>query len=218
MTNLDRKDTLRFAVVATDVVLMRMKNGTLEYATKLVDRPPHFVNVPGLLGGVLHPTEVALDAVRRIVREKSSMHDVFPHIFRLGFYDEVGRDPRGRVVSLAHIGIIEDSKEDHGLEWLPLGKKVKLAYDHNHILDDAITYLREHAFISSVLLNFMKDEFVISELKAVFDNVLGKEVDKRNFYKFLDELPVKPTTKERKLLKGRPAKVFKKAKKIPFFI
>lgn len=218
MTNLDSKDTLRFAVVATDVVLMRMKNGTIEYATQLVNRPPYFVHVPGLLGGVLLPKEVALEAVARIVKEKSLLKDIIPHIFSLGFYDAVDRDPRGRVVTLAHIGIIEDSENDFGLEWLPLNKKTKLAYDHNHIVEDAIKYLREHAFISSILLNFVADEFVISELKSVFDSILGKEVDKRNFYKFLDELPVSATRKERKLQKGRPAKVYKKAKKLPFFI
>jgi 8-oxo-dGTP diphosphatase len=217
MTNLDSKDTLRFAIVATDVVLMRMKNGTIEYATQLVQRPPYFVNVPGLLGGVLHPKEVALEAVRRIAKEKSSIDEI-PHVFSLGFYDAVERDPRGRVVSLAHIGIIENSDNDYGLEWYPLDKKLKLAYDHDHIIADAIMFLREHAYISSILLNFVKDEFVISELKNAFDSVLGKEVDKRNFYKFIDELPIKPTNKERKLVKGRPAKVFKKAKKIPFFI
>ena len=146
------------------------------------------------------------------------MAEVIPQIFSLGFYDAVDRDPRGRVVSLAHIGIIDHCDEDYGLQWIPLPKKVKLAYDHNHILEDAVRYLQEHAFISSILLNFVKDEFVISELKNTFDAILGKEVDKRNFYKFLDELPVKATTKERKLLKGRPAKVYKKAKKIPFFL
>jgi 8-oxo-dGTP diphosphatase len=218
MTNLDSKDTLRFAVFATGVVLMRMKNGTIEYATQMVMRPPYFVNVPGLLGGVLHPKELALEAVGRIVKEKSTMAEVLPQIFSLGFYDAVERDPRGRVVSLAHIGIIDHGDQDYGLQWIPLEKKVKLAYDHNHILEDAVRYLREHAFISSILLNFVKDEFVISELKNTFDAILGKEVDKRNFYKFLDELPVKATMKERKLLKGRPAKVYKKAKKIPFFL
>ncbi len=217
MTNLDSKDTLRFAIVATDVVLMRMKNGTIEYATQLVNRPPYFVNVPGLLGGVLHPKEVALEAVKRIAQEKSSI-DVILHVFSLGFYDAVDRDPRGRVVSLAHIGIIENTSNDYGMEWYPLDKKLKLAYDHDHIIADAIKFLREHAYISSILLNFVKDEFVISELKSAFDSVLCNEVDKRNFYKFIEELPIKPTTKERKLQKGRPAKVFKKAKKIPFFI
>ncbi|HXK38180.1 MAG TPA: hypothetical protein VJ579_03885 [Candidatus Paceibacterota bacterium] len=217
MTNLDSKDTLRFAIVATDIVLLRMKNGTIEYATQLVHRPPYFVNVPGLLGGVLHPKEVALEAVKRIAQEKSSI-DVIPHVFSLGFYDAVERDPRGRVVSLAHIGIIENSDKDYGLEWYPLNKKLKLAYDHDHIIADAIKFLREHAYISSILLNFVKDEFVISELKNAFDSVLGKEVDKRNFYKFIEELPIKPTNKERKLQKGRPAKVFKKAKKVQFFL
>lgn len=217
MTNLDSKDTSRYAIVATDVVLMRMRNGMIEYATQRVNRPPYYTNIPGLLGGVLHPKEVALDAVKRITREKSSILAI-PHIFRLGFYDAVDRDPRGRVVSLAHIGIVEDSAEDHGLEWLPLNKKVKLAYDHEHIVKDAITYLREHAYISSIMLNFMKDEFVISELKNAFESVLGTEVDKRNFYKFINELPIKQTNKERKLQKGRPAQVFKKAKKMDFFL
>ncbi len=218
MTDLDTKDTLRFAVVATDVVLMRMKNGTIEYATLPVDRPPYFSDIPGLLGGILHTKESAIEAVQRIVREKSAMRDVFPEVYRMGFYDAVDRDPRGRVVSLAHIGIIADAETDHGLMWRPLNEKVKLAYDHNAILADAIKFLREHAFISSVMLSFVKNEFVISELKSAFDAVLGKEVDKRNFYKFLEELPIKATKRERKFQKGRPAKVFKKSKKIPFFI
>jgi hypothetical protein len=46
-------EQLRFAIVATDIVLLRNNDGVIEFATQIVNRPPHYVNIPGFLGGVM---------------------------------------------------------------------------------------------------------------------------------------------------------------------
>ncbi len=203
-------EQLRFAIVATDIVLLRNNDGVIEFATQTVNRPPHYVDIPGFLGGVLLPDEISLDAAKRIIQEKANLGTTPVTYFPLGFYDAVDRDLRGRVVSLAYMGILESFTSDCGLEWHPLLQTKKLAYDHSRMLADVVTYFKEHLFVSTVMLYCMPKTFIISDLKKVYEYVAEKGIDKRNFYKFLESLPIKVTTELRQAGRGRPAQVYKK--------
>lgn len=217
---IEKKSTekIQFAIVSTDIVLLRNNNGVVEYATKIVQRPPHYDGVPGLIGGVLLPEEVSLVAAQRILGEKTTIKNTPIHFFPLGFYDAVDRDKRGRVVSLAHIGILSSYEGDYNLEWHPLFKKVVLAYDHNLMIKDTIEYIRTHLFISVVALHLMPFTFIISDLKNLFDYIKGEEIDKRNFYKFLESYPIEETKDIKKSGRGRPAQVYKKKVYKQFFL
>lgn len=218
MTTKKTVEQLRFAIVATDIVLLRNNGGVIEYATKIVTRSPHYDNVPGLLGGVLLPNEVSLDAAKRIIKEKSGIAETQVQFLPLGFYDAVDRDLRGRVVALAHVGIMEKCDEDYGLTWYPLFKKVHLAYDHNKMLEDTVAYLKSHMFVSVVALHFLPKTFVISDLKSLFDYVTGEVVDKRNFYKLLELFPIEATKELKSEGRGRPAQIYKKKAFKGFFL
>lgn len=209
---------LRFAIVATDIVLLRNNDGILEYATQTVNRPPHYDGIQGFLGGVLNPEETSCEAAERIIQEKSKLTISNITFLPLGFYDAVDRDLRGRVVSLAHIGIVENADNESGLTWHPLYTKSRLAYDHNTVLKDTIEYIQAHIFITVLALYFLPARFIVSELKNIFDYVQGEKIDKRNFYKFLATLPIEETKEIRKVGRGRPAIVYKKKVSKGFFL
>jgi 8-oxo-dGTP diphosphatase len=208
---------LRFAIVSTDIIVLRNNNGVIEYATQLVNRPPHYDGIPGFVGGVLASGETALEAAQRIITEKTTLTTKAINFLPLGFYDAVDRDLRGRVVSLAHIGILS-SVEDGGLEWYPLYTKKRLAYDHTRMLEDTVAYLSSHLFISTLALYFLPKTFVISELKNIFDYIQGEVVDKRNFYKFIETFPVEATDELKSVGRGRPAQIYKKKSYKNFFL
>lgn len=208
---------LHFAIVSTDVVLLRNNDGVIEYATQLVRRPPHYDNIPGLIGGVIHPHEVSLEASERILEEKALIKQL-PRFIPLGFYDAVDRDLRGRVVSLVYIGVLSNLEDGVGIDWLPLHSTKKLAYDHNKVLTDARAFLKEHLFISTIMLDFVGGEFVIKDLKKLAEYIKGGEIDKRNFYKFLDKLPIQMTKRMQSIGRGRPAQVYKRLQNKSFFL
>ncbi len=70
-------------------------------------------------------------------------------IHQIGAYSKVDRDPRGRTITVAYLGIIDAPKEVKGMDdaanakWFSISDLPHLAFDHYDILKDAIvTYAR----------------------------------------------------------------------------
>lgn len=217
-SNQSKSDELHFAIVSTDIVLIRNNNGVLEFATKLVNPTSPYKNMPGHLGGVISVDEIAIDAAKRIIAEKSEVEVSKVTFLPLGFYDAVDRDLRGRVVSLAHLGIMSSFTSDYGLVWYPLYTKIALAYDHNKMLLDTIAYIKSHLTVSVVSLYCMPKTFTIRDLKCVFDYVNQSVADKRNFYKFIEDFPIEEAEVEQKKGRGRPAQIYKRKAHKEFFL
>lgn len=85
--------------------------------------------------------ETTAEAARRELREETGL-DVGA-IRQLGAYDRVDRDPRGRVITVAYIAIVDDAgdvcggDDAHDARWFPLDSLPPLAFDHDKILADA---------------------------------------------------------------------------------
>jgi 8-oxo-dGTP diphosphatase len=203
---------LQFAIVATDVLIMRMRAGMVEVATQAIHRPPHYTHISAFIGGILKPEETSLHAATRIIREKTALDPKHIFLTPLKFYDRVDRDRRGRVIAIAYIGIMDSIAEASAqTAWLPLRQVGHLAYDHNEMQGDLLTYMQEHLFRTTIALRFMPKEFTIAQLKTLYEYFLDKSIDKRNFYKFIAELPIKETGVYAKEGRGRPAMLYKKA-------
>lgn len=197
---------LRFAVLATDVTLFTVKDGELHMRLVSVDRPPFFANSRGFPGGLIDPKETAEDAARRHLAAKACVDPDKVYMEQLYTFSEVDRDPRGRVVAVGYIAFVPWSSLSHTEQadtdqcwWHPTGKKVTLAYDHNEMLDVALTRLHSRMTYTTLIGKLMPKEFTLTELEKMYEASLGHELDKRNFRKkilkldILKELPRKRT-------------------------
>jgi len=111
---------LRFAVLATDVVLFTIKDGVLQVLLIDVHSPPHFTDIQGLPGGLIHPKETADEAARRHLRDKGGISNAY--LEQLYTFSAVDRDPRGRVVSVAYLGLVPPDQADSAAsetQWMP---------------------------------------------------------------------------------------------------
>ena len=205
---------LQFAIVATDILIVRMKDKTVEVAIQPVHRPPHYINMNAFIGGIVKPEETSEVAAGRIIHEKTGLDRKQIFLTPLKFYDGLSRDKRGRVISIGYIGIMNSvAPSTHETRWVPLHHKEHYAYDHNEMLLDMQEYMKHHLYTTTIALRFMPKEFTIATLQTLYEYLLGKVVDKRNFYKFVEELPIESTGVRTTEGRGRPAMLYKKLPK-----
>ncbi len=167
-----------------------------------------------LPGGLVKEDESLEDAVRRELREESGV-DV-SYLEQLYSFGKPDRDPRNRVVSITYYGLVRPKDyqlsaqtDAEDVAWFNINKLPKLAFDHKQIVDVAIKRLRGKLAYEPVGFELLDKKFPFSDLEKLYQTLLGKELDRRNFkkrivsYGFLEELE---ESMQRSV--GRPAKLF----------
>ena len=199
--------------LATDIVVFTIFNDELKILLIKRKYDP-FKGRFALPGGFVHLDENLEDAARRELSEETGVKNIF--LKRLHAFGDVGRDPRGRVISIPYFSLINGEKiklhattDAELARWYPFGSLPDLAFDHKRILADAIGQLRFELQYTNIAFEVMPKEFTLTELQRAYEVVLGKAMDKRNFRKKMGEsgiLDESPGTK----MEGahRPARLY----------
>ena len=215
-------EEFRFAAMAVDAVVLGFVAGKLCALVSRVDRPPHYVNVPGFLGGLVGAQETAEQACARVLHEKGNLKKVY--LEQLYTFSAVDRDKRNRVVSVAYLGLVRPdtaaSYDHETASFVPVETLKKLAYDHDDMLSIALTRLKGKLSYTTMAQFLLPRHFTLSELQAVYEIILKKEFDKRNFRKKILALDiVKDTGTTQEGVKNRPAALYEftsqKLKELP---
>lgn len=208
---------LHFAVLATDVVIFTIHEKILKVLLVDVHIPPFYKYMQGVPGGLIRPRETADASVRRHLKGKAGV--VPSYIEQLYTFSSVTRDPRGRVVSVAYLVLvppeaISKSVNTRKVYWKNARRLPKLAYDHNMIVRKGLERLEAKLGYSTIAQGFLEHDFTLGELQEVYEVVLRKKFDKRNFRKKLFALNlVEPTGAEKRGVANRPAALHRFAKK-----
>jgi len=149
-----------------------------------------FKDAWALPGGFVQMEENLEDAARRELREETSLKNVF--LEQLQTFGTVGRDPRGRVVSVAYVALVRPDKhpakgdtDASEAAWFPLSELPPLAFDHDEILRVARERLRGKLRWQPLGFELLPEKFTLGQLQALYEAVLGTSLDKRNFRKKL---------------------------------
>jgi 8-oxo-dGTP diphosphatase len=208
-------------LVAVDLVILTLRAAA--FNVLLIERGiDPFRGRQALPGGFLnHEGEDVHDAALRELREEADLDGTRLHIEQLGAFGAPGRDPRGRVLSVAYLAIAPGLPEPvagtdaSGAAWTPveriLSGEVRLAFDHREILDEAIERARSKLEHTSIATAFCGETFTIAELRSVYEAVWGVEVDERNFYRKVQKVAgfIEPVGIDKRPAKGRPARMFR---------
>ncbi len=203
---------LRFAVVAVDVPVFALINGGLHVLVSEIHKPPHYPNMLAFLGGIIDEAENTDEAVARILKEKGSISKVYTE--QLYTFSNVNRDKRNRVVSVAYFGLVKPDVANEythdTARFVPLTTLPKLAYDHNEMLETAITRLQGKLSYTTIAQHLLGATFTLTELQTVYEIVLNRTFDKRNFRKKILALDViEETGKLQAGVKNRPAALYR---------
>lgn len=205
-------------VVATDVVIFTLINSKLHVLLIQMKRD-HYLGMWAAPGGLVQKDESLDAASMRHVVDKTGIKKL--HIEQLYTFGDPERDPFGRVVSVAYMALLPSDKvsvytteEYSAIRWFPVSDMPRLAYDHANIIQKAQNRLISKLAYSNIAYGLLPKQFPLSQLREVYEIILGKKIDKRNFSKKIFTLDiVKETGKYQEGAAHRPSKLYTFKKK-----
>lgn len=147
-----------------------------------------------LMGGFVNRDESVDTAARRILYQLTGLGNVYME--QLQCFGDVGRDPGGRVVSIAYYALIkiagysEALMQAHNAQWFELADVPPLVFDHKKMLDSAKARLQQKVASHPVGFELLPQKFTLPQLQALYEAIYETPFDKRNFSKRILSLQI----------------------------
>ena len=221
--NMDGYDSTDFPpfAVTVDIVLLAVSDTLKVLLIRRGVEP--YVGMPALPGGFIGVDESVDAAARRELLEETGLDaaalpDV--HLEQLATFGAVDRDPRMRVVSVAHLGLTRwmptprAGTDAASAAWSSVDEalRLELAFDHSSIIEAAVERARAKLEYTTLATRLTGDGFTLGELHTVYETIWGVELDLGNFRRKVLGTPgfVAPTGTRRVGPKGgAPAMVYR---------
>ena len=96
------------------------------------------------------------------------------------------------------------------MKWFLINELPKIGYDHEEIAINSIETLKKKLLTSESLKTLFPSDFTLPELQKIYEQILGKQLDRRNFRKKFLSLDLIEDTNEKNIgCNGRPAKLYR---------
>ncbi len=147
-----------------------------------------------LIGGFLKKEEILNQAASRILKRLTGLEKVFME--QLFVFGEIDRDPVERTLSVAYYALIDIQSHDKELiqeysaKWFLVKDAPLLIFDHNKMLEKAIARLRRKARSKPIGFELLPDKFTMPQLQMLYESILDKKLDKRNFISKINGLKI----------------------------
>jgi len=200
--------------VAVDTVIFSVRDGRLMALLIQMKKKP-FTGQWAFPGGLLGDGQTALTAARQVLKTQTGVSRVY--LEQLATFDDLRRDPLGRVVSIAYFALVASADlklrttgKYADVRWWPADRLPPLAYDHRHIARVALDRLRAKLGYTNIAWSILPPEFTFAEMQSAYEAILGRPLDKRNFRKKALALRlIAPTGKKTSGRTHRPAELFR---------
>ena len=136
-------------------------------------------------GGFMNMDETAEECAKRELEEETGLKDAAVEQFYT--FSDVNRDPRERVITVAHYALVRLSDVKGGddaasARWFAMDEVPSLAFDHDRIMRKAIDRLKERICFEPVGFELLPEVFTMTELQNLYEAILEVKFDRRNFY------------------------------------
>ncbi len=163
-----------------------------------------------LPGGYIQKDEDLDDAILRILKERAGVSAV-SYLEDFGVFGKKNRSQdyfadfdeslfqKQRFITIGYYGLYNPSKIDvakdefsESCEWVYLSQlpDIEMAMDHKEIIAKALLTLRERISIKPIGLNLLPEKFTLSEFQKLYEAILGKELNRGNFYRKIKNLGI----------------------------
>lgn len=199
--------------MTVDIVIFTLREGSLQVLLVKRGVPP-FEGQYAIPGGFIRGDESLEEAALRELHEETGVRNVF--LEQLYTFGDPKRDPRGRVITVAYYALIASDKlslvagaDAAEAQWFPASGVPTLAFDHKSILDYALERLGNKLEYTTVGFQLLPKEFTLGELQAVYEAILARPLDKRNFRRKLALLGILKPLRKWQRTGRKPAQLFR---------
>ena len=203
--------------VTVDIVIFTIKDNDLQVLLVKRKYPP-FEGMWAIPGGFVLEKESLENAARRELQEETGVSDVY--LEQLYTFGNPDRDPRGRIVTVSYFALIDwkntklkATTDVEEAQWFSIYDLPDLAFDHKDILEYALKRLRYKLEYTTVGFQLLPKEFTLTDIQRVYEIILNKTLDKRNFRKKILSLSLLEPIGESKKGSHRPAQLYTFKKK-----
>lgn len=195
-------DCVVFGFDGNDLSLLLIKRGVEPYKGKWA-----------LPGGFMKMDETAEQGALRELQEETGVKDIY--VEQLHTFTDVHRDPRERVLTIAFMAFVRQEKYEviggddaDQAQWFRASELPELAFDHQHIISVALERLRWKVTYEPLAFHLLNKEFTMTQLMTIYEVVLGKTFDRRNFHKKMLSLGYIVPTDRQMRSNGRPSTLY----------
>ena len=166
------------------------------------------MNKWALPGGFVRSDKDVDEAAKQILLKRTGLRNIFLHQFHLFGKKNRARKNHAsslvnkkvimpdlqpwfeqRFVTVGYYALVEYSKVkkprpdaiSEAIEWCPITSLPQLILDHSDIIEKAHETLKKELNFQPIGLNLLPDEFTMPELQSLYETILGKKLDRRNF-------------------------------------
>ena len=179
--------------VTTDIVIFTFEEQQLKVLLVRRATPP-FEGLWAFPGGYLEGNEELDTCAARELKEETSLTGA--RLKQWGAVGTVGRDPRGRAVTVVYFGAVssEISKPKVGDEvdeavFHAVKRRPRLAFDHEQIVKQILNVLKDEITQSEILFDFFRSVIPSTDMLALIEQIWGTTADRRKWEGFMHSLP-----------------------------
>ncbi len=193
------KDVIRN--VSIDCVIFGFENNSLEILLVKRARNPH-QGKWALPGGFIKKEELVDTAANRILFDTTGINNIY--LEEIAVFDGLNRYPLWRVFTIGHFALI--SPENYSIstgidttevKWFKIDNLPKLPFDHHKIIEVALSKLRTRVRYRPIGFELLPEKFTLPQLQKLYEAILGKNLDKRNFRKKINKVDLIRKLKEK---------------------
>ena len=165
-------------------------------------------------GGFVGENEPLAVAAKRELAEETGLKNIF--LEQLYSFGDPGRDPRGHTITVAYFGLValhdyqpQAASDAAAAKWFPVDHLPPLVFDHKTIFNIALQRLKNKVRYQPIGFELLPKKFTLTQLQQLYETILEKPLDKRNFRRKIERLNLLVDLNERqKDVAHRAARLF----------
>ena len=210
----DKNNMIIGPAVAVDTLIFTIRKDKLMVLLIEIGSGP-YKNKWALPGGLVQIDETLDETAKNVLKKKAGIKGIYME--QLYTFSDIDRDVRGRMISVAYFALVNSDKLNlktmdyySDIDWVEVNKLPSMAFDHKKIIEYGLDRLRSKIDYSNIVYGLLPKEFTLTQLQRIYEIVLNKSIDKRNFRKQILKFDLlEETGKEQSGVKNRPAKLYK---------